>query len=86
MYLGLLYADKKMKLDTNSFFGKCLLEYKFRFAFENKAKKRFRAISVLLHENNASPTIFTYDNHLYPKKNFFFHLQSVLFDSNSRRN
>ena len=42
MYQGLRYAHKKLNFACKKFiFGKCLLEYKVRFAVEKKSSSNF---------------------------------------------
>ena len=46
-YPGIRYAHKKLNFACKkSFFGKCLLAYKIRFALEKKNKKMSGAIST----------------------------------------
>ena len=65
MYSGLHYADKKNKICLQKIvFGKCLFQYKIRFAVEKKTQKKFGAISILgSPSKNASHLIFMYGNY-----------------------
>ena len=75
------------------FFGKCLLQYKFRFPVEKTNKKIFGTVSKLhatffvLPLKNASHTISICGgcmiNVLFSKKNFFYH-QTVLLYSKQK--